>query len=698
MGRDGPRGTTRTSARRSLLIALVLASLTLPAVGGVAGAEDAEPLWTRQSPLTGGDAIGGIAFADADRGVWVNGQRASTLARAGWTVDGGATWNTLGFLGGSTLHAVAFAGPQRVVAVGFAGTVAASSDGGRSWQVIEPAPTSQNLWGLSFPSSDVGWAVGANGAMLATTDGGASWEVRPPVTGATLRDVEFVDEQHGWAVGTGGTILATTDGGATWTAQTSGTGVELYGVAFQGVRTGIVVGDGGIILVTGDGGATWTSRPSGTTESLRAVALPDPSHGWIVGRSGTILATSDGGATWSPQDAGTTAHLTDVTFVDTTRGWAAAGVTLLAYRASDPTPPGVPPTFTAADPPSEATVRQPYAYTFAADGDPAPGFTVAEGELPPGLALDGATGELTGEPTSTGIFAFRIGASNGVEPAAITEPLTITVVEAPDPDPVDPDPDPDEPGPDPVDPEPVVLVVSEAISVTDTVRAAGPAHLTVSETVAVTDATRAAGPAHLTVTETVAVTDATRAAGPAHLTISEDIAVGDDVGPLATVACTELVLGEEVACTVDGLEAEQQAQVTVEVNPTLLDEVLHADDRGRLGFRFTIPATLEVGDVVRLTLTAEDGTVLFASALGRITDAASPDVPPAPAGGEDLRGASDGTVDAPGQQRQHLQRTGGPLGGLVVLALALLGSGVLTLRTRGPRRDVTEAPRRTGSP
>jgi hypothetical protein len=126
-----------------------------------------------------------------------------------------------------------------------------------------------------------------------------------------------------------------------------------------------------------------------------------------------------------------------------------------------------------------------------------------------------------------------------------------------------------------------------------------------------------------------------------------------------------------------------------------------------VAFRFTIPATLVVGDEVRLTVTAEDDTVLFTSVLGRIAEAASPDGPRAPVGeeasqeptgggGEVVRGAPDASKDDAGQQPPALQRTGGPLGGLVVLAFALLASGVLALRTRSPRRETAAAHRRTG--
>src|SRR6185312_4743915 len=50
------------------------------------------------------------------------------------------------------------------------------------------------------------------------------------------------------------------------------------------------------------------------------------------------------------------------------------------------------PAFTADTPPATATVGQPYSYTYAATGVPAPTFSVATGSLPAGLSLDAATG------------------------------------------------------------------------------------------------------------------------------------------------------------------------------------------------------------------------------------------------------------------------------------------------------------------
>ncbi len=88
----------------------------------------------------------------------------------------------------------------------------------------------------------------------------------------------------------------------------------------------------------------------------------------------------------------------------------------------------VPPAFTAASPPGTATVGVPYHYQFTATGAPAPTFAVTSGALPTGLHLAAKTGVLSGTPAAVGIYTFRVTASNGISPPAVTPPLTITVV------------------------------------------------------------------------------------------------------------------------------------------------------------------------------------------------------------------------------------------------------------------------------
>ena len=92
----------------------------------------------------------------------------------------------------------------------------------------------------------------------------------------------------------------------------------------------------------------------------------------------------------------------------------------------------VAPVFLAARPPETAPVDEPYSYTFRASGLPKPTFSVTSGKLPAGITLDPTTGHLSGTPTKVGESSFVVTASNGVNPAAESEPLRITVAPQPE--------------------------------------------------------------------------------------------------------------------------------------------------------------------------------------------------------------------------------------------------------------------------
>jgi large repetitive protein len=84
------------------------------------------------------------------------------------------------------------------------------------------------------------------------------------------------------------------------------------------------------------------------------------------------------------------------------------------------------PSFTAASPPTDATSGQPYDYTFAAAGVPAPNFALAAG-APAWLAIDGASGALTGTPPAgTSTFTYEVVASNAGA-ATTAGPFTVSV-------------------------------------------------------------------------------------------------------------------------------------------------------------------------------------------------------------------------------------------------------------------------------
>jgi photosystem II stability/assembly factor-like uncharacterized protein len=151
------------------------------------------------------------------------------------------------------------------------GAIARTINGGPTWTTIYW--TNHALYGIDFPSSDVGYAVGAEGIIAKTTDGGDSWQLLNSGVSYVLTDVSFATETIGTAIGENGGIIRTEDGGTTWTTQDSGTTVTLNSINFINENTGFISGNSGTILHTTSGG--WSNRPpeiptipSGPTEGV----------------------------------------------------------------------------------------------------------------------------------------------------------------------------------------------------------------------------------------------------------------------------------------------------------------------------------------------------------------------------------------------------------------------------------------------
>jgi photosystem II stability/assembly factor-like uncharacterized protein len=164
-----------------------------------------------------------------------------------------------------------------------------------------PGGLYDDLFSVTFPTENDGWACGRWGTVLHTGDGGRSWTRQASGTDNTLSSIHFVDAHTGWAVGNMGTILHTEDGGKTWGHQQSPVPLYLMGVHGVSPRKGFIVTERTTILSTDDGGKTWKTQFSDLDYVLHAVSFADPLHGWAAGEYGYIYHTENGGRTWEKQ-------------------------------------------------------------------------------------------------------------------------------------------------------------------------------------------------------------------------------------------------------------------------------------------------------------------------------------------------------------------------------------------------------------
>ncbi|MET4639313.1 ice-binding family protein [Mycetocola sp. 2940] len=213
---------------------------------------------------------------------------------------------------------------------------------------------------------------------------------------------------------------------------------ELAGLSLTpGVYSGGELSLNGDLTLAGSAESVWVFQAASTLtagSSSRITMTGDASACnvfWQVGSSATLGSES--------QFVGTimaNASITAVTGADITGRLLAdtGAVTLDSNVITAPTgcdagsnEVSTSPTITSEAPPS-ATVGANYSFTATASGTPAPTFSVTTGALPAGLALDGATGVISGVPTTAGPSTFTLTVSNGTAPDATA---TYTLVTAP---------------------------------------------------------------------------------------------------------------------------------------------------------------------------------------------------------------------------------------------------------------------------
>lgn len=212
------------------------------------------------------------------------------------------------------LFSVSFPTDQIGFACGRRGTIFHTADGGATW-TLQRTGTRRTLSAIKFLDPQVGWAVGDGGTILHTEDGGKTWTQQKSPVDTFLMDVEFINKQKGWAVTEKTTILHTEDGGSSWQIQFKDEDFVLKSISFVDERTGWAVGEFGFVYHTENGGATWTKQAGefrfsaetgemeGGTYLFHVLAL-DPKTVWVVGIDGHVAITRDGGKSWQKVSKG----------------------------------------------------------------------------------------------------------------------------------------------------------------------------------------------------------------------------------------------------------------------------------------------------------------------------------------------------------------------------------------------------------
>jgi photosystem II stability/assembly factor-like uncharacterized protein len=236
------------------------------------------------------------------------------------TTNGGTNWTSISNALDQYPRSLDIISSTEAVIVGDRGLLAGTTNSGQSWSVGNVG--TKNLYGVYFPTTEIGYAVGASGTIYKTTNGGSSWTAQTSGVTSHLYAVHFYNSSYGIIVGSSGTILKTTNGGTDWTSLSSTTTQTLRSVFYRSTGVAMVVGDGGMILRTTNNGTSWSKKVVGTTENLRGLMFVTSSKGYTVGDNGIIRFTTNAGDDWSIQTSNTTNTLysVDISFSNNNNG------------------------------------------------------------------------------------------------------------------------------------------------------------------------------------------------------------------------------------------------------------------------------------------------------------------------------------------------------------------------------------------
>jgi photosystem II stability/assembly factor-like uncharacterized protein len=345
-------------SKRIALLATLVTLVAAAAVTSAFGAHGGRQLAWQLTP-TGSDArLRGLS-AISERVAWASGS-AGTVLR---TTNRGATWQSVGPPGTSALqfrdieafdadHAVILA-----IGPGDSSRVYVTDDAGAHWTLTFTNDDPNAFYDcMTFFDRKRGLAlsdpVDGKFRIIATTDGGRSWRVVDaqmpdalPGEFAFAASGQCLVSDHGrraWFATGGGAqarVFRSDDRGETWevsaTPIRSGPTAGIFALAFRDSHRGLAVGGDfttpttapDALALTFDGGRTWKLSPDPPNEYRSGAAWMNAGDALAVGPTGSDVS-DDGGRSWERFDTGS---FDTVDCAHSDACWAAGEMGRVAY-------------------------------------------------------------------------------------------------------------------------------------------------------------------------------------------------------------------------------------------------------------------------------------------------------------------------------------------------------------------------------
>ena len=206
-----------------------------------------------------------------------------------------------------------------------------TANGGTSWDLVTPAPSTRNLYGIYALDETHAWAVGGYSTILATTNG-TTWTAQTSPSIYTLLGVCASSSSDAWVAGERGALVKTTDG-ATWNNMGFALDYQTCGVDASDADNAYVTCTNGPayrgrVYRTTDAGASW-ELVYDIAQQLYGVSSPSPEVVWVTGLHGAVFRSTDGGDTWEQRSNGLAdAWYRSISALDADTAWVVAGNTV----------------------------------------------------------------------------------------------------------------------------------------------------------------------------------------------------------------------------------------------------------------------------------------------------------------------------------------------------------------------------------